>query len=92
MKWTIFKDFIESVTIPFLFSVLFFGHEACRILVPGSGIKPTSPVLEAEGLTTGPQRSPSGDLGTCLSPLGAESSGRAERTAAFNNVGTSMNE
>ena len=34
--WTIFKAFIEFVTISFLFYVLglFFGHEACGILAP----------------------------------------------------------
>ena len=55
------KVFIEFVTILLLFSVLgwfffffFFGHEACGILVPQPGIKPSSPALEDELLTTGP--------------------------------------
>ena len=49
--WTIFKVFIESVTILILF--WFFGHEACGILAPQPGIEPTSPVLEGKALTTG---------------------------------------
>ena len=32
----------------------FFGREACGILVPRSGIKPTTPALEGRFLTTGP--------------------------------------
>ena len=32
----------------------FFGLEACGILAPQPGIKPTPPVLEEEVLTTGP--------------------------------------
>ena len=33
--WTLFKVFIELVTILLLFYILFFfDHEACRILVP----------------------------------------------------------
>ena len=36
--WTIFKVFIEFVTILFLFYVLFFfGHKACGILAPDKG-------------------------------------------------------
>ena len=30
-----------------------FGHEACEILAPQPGIKPTPPALEGEVLTTG---------------------------------------
>ena len=59
--WTIFKVFIEFVTVLLLFSLMFwfFGHEACGILVPPPGIKPAPPALE-EVLTTGPQGSPYG--------------------------------
>ena len=52
---TTFLVFIEFVTT--VVSVLcfqFFYHEACGILVPQPGIKPTLPVLEGEVLTTGP--------------------------------------
>ena len=57
--WTIFKVFIEFVTILLLFYVLFFGHEACGILAPQPGIKPTAPALEGDVLTTGlPGKSP----------------------------------
>ena len=55
--WTSFKVFIELVTILLMFYVLvffFFGHEACGILAPRQGIKPTTPVLEGKILTTGP--------------------------------------
>ena len=31
----------------------FFGQEACGILAPGPGIKPTPPSLEGKVLTTG---------------------------------------
>ena len=36
----------------------FLGHQACGILVPWPGIKPASPALEGEVLTTGLQESP----------------------------------
>ena len=38
----------------FCFMFWFFGHEACGILVPQPGVKPTPPALEGEVLTTGP--------------------------------------
>lgn len=45
------KVFVEFVTVSFLFCVLvFFGHKTCGILVPHSGIKPTSPTLEGKVL------------------------------------------
>ena len=50
LMWTIFKVFIEFVTILLLFYVWFFGYEACRILGPGPGIA----ALKGEVLTTGP--------------------------------------
>ena len=52
--WTIFKVFIEFVTILFLFYVLAFWPQACGILAPKAGIEPTLPALEGEVLTTGP--------------------------------------
>ena len=41
---TILKVFIEFVKVLFLF----FGYEACGILAPTPGIKPTPPALEGE--------------------------------------------
>ena len=46
---------IEFVTILYLFYEGYFGHEACGMLSPWPGIKPASPVLEGEVLTTSPQ-------------------------------------
>ena len=69
LMWTIFKVFIEFVTILFLFYALFvrmcffvclfvclfvFGQEACGILAFQPWIESTSPILEGEVLTTGP--------------------------------------
>ena len=34
----------------------FFGHKACRILAPRSGMEPTPPSLEVKALTTGAPR------------------------------------
>ena len=49
LMWTIFKVFIEFVTILLLlFMFWFFGHKACEILVSQSGIKPTPLALEGE--------------------------------------------
>ena len=48
LTWTIFKVFIELVTILLVFYVLFFGGEACGILAPQSGVKPIPLVLEGE--------------------------------------------
>ena len=53
LMWTIFKVFIEFVTI-FLLFYAFFGHEACGILAPRPGIEPSPPALECGVLTTGP--------------------------------------
>ena len=49
--WTIFKIFIEFVTI--LFYVLDLCQETCEILALWPGIEPTPPALEGEILTTG---------------------------------------
>ena len=50
--WTIFKSFIEFVTILFPFYVLVFGHEARGILFSWLGIKLAPPALEGKVLTT----------------------------------------
>ena len=58
--WTIFKVFIEFVTMLLCFMFLFFGHEAYEIFTPQLRIKPTPPALEGKVLTTGPpEKSPS---------------------------------
>ena len=54
--WTIFKLFIEFVTILLLFHVLVFwpqGMWDSQLLDQGSNLDPT-PALEGEVLTTGP--------------------------------------
>ena len=53
---TIFKVFIEFVTILLVFYVgfFFFRHdEACGTFVPQPGFEPTLPAVEGEVLTTG---------------------------------------
>ena len=44
--WTIFKVFIEFVTILLWFYVLVFWLQVIRILAPHPGIEPTPPALE----------------------------------------------
>ena len=44
--------------VVFFFKICFFGQEACGILPPCPGIKPTFPALEGEILTTGPPEVP----------------------------------
>ena len=39
LMWTIFKVFVEFVTILLLFMFWFFSHEACWILAPWPGIQ-----------------------------------------------------
>ena len=53
---TIFKVFIEFVTILLLFMFWIFGHQACGFLVPRTGIEPSTPELEGEVLTSGAPR------------------------------------
>ena len=55
LMWTLFKVFIDSVTILLLFYVLgfFFGLRACGILAPWPGIKSEPPAPEGE-VPTGP--------------------------------------
>ena len=52
--WTIFKVFIEFVTILLLFYVLVFWPQGMWDLSSRPGIEPASPALEGEVLTTGP--------------------------------------
>ena len=53
--WTIFKVFIEFVTIWFLFYVFFFfGHKACEVLAPWLGIETIYSALEGIVLTIRP--------------------------------------
>jgi len=55
MMWTIYKVFIEFVTILLLFYLgCSFGCEAFGILVPVLGVEPIPPALEGKVLTTGP--------------------------------------
>ena len=52
--WTIFKDFIEFVTILPLFYVSVFQWRGMWDFSSWPGIKPTLPALEGQVLTTGP--------------------------------------
>ena len=55
---TIFKVFLEFVTILLLFYVLEFWSWGMRDLAPQLGIEPTPPALEGEVVTTGlPEKS-----------------------------------
>jgi len=54
--WTIFKVFVEFVTILLPFYVLFFGHQAYGMLAAGSYPQPA--VLEDEVLTAEPPGKP----------------------------------
>ena len=57
--WTIFFKSLYWLCYN-IDSVLFFGREACGILAPRPGIKPSPPALEGEVQTTGPPgKSPS---------------------------------
>ena len=67
LMWTIFKVFIEFVTILLPFYVLVFGPKACGILALRPGIEPAPPALEGEILTRGP---PGRSLRQLLSSLG----------------------
>ena len=52
--WTMFKVFIEFVTIfILLFRFWFLGHKTLGVLAPRPGIEPSLPALEGEILTTG---------------------------------------
>ena len=57
--WTIFKIFIEFVTMFLWFYVFgFLAVEACGILIVWPGIEPILPAVEGEVLTTDHQESP----------------------------------
>ena len=51
--WTIFKGYIEFVTILLLFYVLDFWCKACGVIAPWPGIELPFPSLEGKVLTTG---------------------------------------
>ena len=50
LMWTMFKVFIECITV----LLLFYEHKACVILAPRPGMKPTPSALKGEVVTTGP--------------------------------------
>ena len=54
LMWTIFKVFVQGVTISLLFLFWFFGLEVRGILAPRLQIQPTLPALKGKLLTTGP--------------------------------------
>ena len=60
--YTIFKVFIEFVTLLFLFNGLLFPMEACGISASWPGIEAPPPAWEGGVLTTGPPGSPSSAL------------------------------
>ena len=65
LMWTIFKVFVEFVTITLLsydFWFFSFGHKSCGLLAPPQpGIEPAPPALEGEVVITGPPgKSPRG--------------------------------
>ena len=51
--WTIFKVFIELVTIVSVFVLVFWPQGMWDALAPGPGMDPVPPALEGEVLTTG---------------------------------------
>ena len=55
--WTIFKVFIEFVTVCFSLMFCVFDQKACGILAPRQGIKPAPPALEAEAFPGSPGKS-----------------------------------
>jgi len=57
--WTILKVFIEFVTMLLLLFMLLFGHEACGILAPWPGIKPTPLHWKVKAQALDDQESPS---------------------------------
>ena len=48
------KSFLNLYNDSLCFMFWCFGHETCGILAPRLGIKPSTPALEGEVLTTGP--------------------------------------
>ena len=58
--------------LEYFFSVAFFGHDACGILISPSGIQPAPPSLEGKVLTTGPSLSGFSALPTSLEARNAK--------------------
>ena len=54
LMWTIFKSLLNLLQYCRCPMFWFFGREACGILAPWPGIKPSPSALEGEVLTTGP--------------------------------------
>ena len=54
LMWTILKSLLSVLQYYFCFKFGLFGLEACGILAPPTGIKPTPSLLEGKVLTTGP--------------------------------------
>ena len=52
--WTIFKVFVQAVTVLFLLLFWFFGLKICGILAPRLEIQLTLPALKGKLLTTRP--------------------------------------
>ena len=50
LMWTVFKVFIECITV----LLLFYEHKACVILAPRPGMKPTPSALKGEVVTPRP--------------------------------------
>ena len=56
--WTILKVLLNLLQYCFCFMFWFLVREACGILAAPPGVKPASPALEGEVLTTGsPEKS-----------------------------------
>ena len=68
LMWTILKVFLLNLLqYCFCFMFWFFGPEACGILAPRPGVKPTPPALEGQILTIGPPgKSPQSSLNGVL--------------------------
>ena len=54
LKKPFLKFLFNLLQYCFCFTLWFFNHEACGILGPQPGIKPTPPALEGKVFTTGP--------------------------------------
>ena len=64
LMWTIFKVFIEFVTILLRFAFWFWGHKACGILIPQPEGELSPLALEGKVLTA---RTPGGSRGMFFS-------------------------
>ena len=60
------KSLLNLLQYCFCFMICFFGHEACGILVPQPGIKPTPLGLESKVLTTVPPRESPNESVLCI--------------------------